>query len=204
MFSSGVGKICWRRDRLPTQVFLGFPCGSADKDSICNVGDLGSIPGLGRSPAKGKGYPLQYSSLENSMDCTGQEVAKSRTWLSDFHFHIHTLYSVQFSHSVVSDSLQPHGLQHTRPPRSSPTPGVYPNSCPFSWWWRPTIPSFVLPFSSCPQSFPASGSFPISWLFPLGGQSIGASASASVLSMSIHHWFPLGLTGLISNQDLRV
>ena len=78
-------KICWRRDRLPTPVFLGFPCGSAGKESACNAGDLGLIPGLGRSPGEGKGYPLQYSGLENSMDYTVHGVAKSRSQLSDFH-----------------------------------------------------------------------------------------------------------------------
>ena len=83
---SWVAKIRWRRDRLPIPVFLGFPCGSAGKESTCNVGDLGLIPGLGRSPGKGKGYPLQYSGLENSMDYVVHEVTKSPTWLSDFHF----------------------------------------------------------------------------------------------------------------------
>ena len=77
----------WRRDRLPIPVFLGFPCGSAGKESACNTGDLGSIPGLGRSPGDGKGYPLQYSGLENSMDYIVHGVAKNRTQLSDFHFH---------------------------------------------------------------------------------------------------------------------
>ena len=76
----------WRRDRLPTSVFLGFPGGSAGKESTCNAGDLGLIPGLGRSPGEGKGYPLQYSGLENSMDCIVDGVTKSRTQLSDFHF----------------------------------------------------------------------------------------------------------------------
>ena len=85
-FDSWVGKICWRRDRLPTPVFLGFPCGSAGKKSACNEGDLGSIPGLVRSPGEGKGHPLQYSGLENSMDYMVHGVAKSRTRLSDFHF----------------------------------------------------------------------------------------------------------------------
>ena len=84
--NSRVEKICWRRDRLPTPVFLGFPCGSAGIESAHNPGDLGSIPGLGRSPGEGKGYPLQYSGLENSIDCIVHGVAKSRTWLSDFHF----------------------------------------------------------------------------------------------------------------------
>ena len=109
--------------------------------------------------------------------------------------------SVQFSCSVVSDSLQPHGLQHTRPPCPSPTPGVYSNSCPLSQWCHPTISSSVVPFSSCLQSFPASGSFQISQFFTSGGQSIGVSASASVLPINIQDWFPLGWTGLISLQS---
>ena len=108
--------------------------------------------------------------------------------------------SVQFSHSVVSDSLQPHGLQHARPPCPSPTPRVYSNSCPLSWWCYPTISSSVIPFSSRLQSFPASGSFQMSQLFASGGQSIGVSASASVLSMNIQDRFPLGWTGWISLQ----
>ena len=82
-----VRKICWKRDRLPTQVFLGFPCGSAGKASACNVRDLGSIPALGRSHGEGKGYSLLYSGLENSMDCRVHEVPKSWTQLSDFYFH---------------------------------------------------------------------------------------------------------------------
>ena len=86
-FHSWVGKIRYRRDRLPTPVFLGFPCGSAGKESACNAGDLGLILGLRRSPGKGKGYPLQYSGLENSIDCIVHGVTKSRTELSDFHFH---------------------------------------------------------------------------------------------------------------------
>ena len=87
VFDSWVRKIHWRRDRLPAPVFLGFPCGSAGKESACNTGDLGLIPGWGRSPGEGNGYPLQYSGLENSMDCIVQEFAKSQTRLSDFHFH---------------------------------------------------------------------------------------------------------------------
>ena len=108
--------------------------------------------------------------------------------------------SVQFSHSVMSDSLQPHGLQHARRPCLSPTPGACSNSCPSSWWCHPTISTSVVLFSSCLQSFPISGSFPRSQLFTSGGQSIGVSASASVLPMNIQDWFPLGLTGLISLQ----
>ena len=92
-FNSRVGKICWRRDRQPTPVFLGFPCGSEGKETTCYVGDLGVIPWLGRSPGEGKGYSLQCSGLENSMDCIeSQRVAKSQTWLRDFHFTSHKEY----------------------------------------------------------------------------------------------------------------
>ena len=101
----------------------------------------------------------------------------------------------QAAHSVVSDSLRPHGLQHTRPPCPSPTPRVYSSSCPSSRWCHTTISFSVTPFS-CPQSFPASETFPVSQLFTSDSQSIGASASASVLPMNIQGWFPLGLTGL--------
>ena len=109
--------------------------------------------------------------------------------------------SVQFSHLVVSNSLQPHGLQHARPPCSSPTPGAYSNSCPLSRWCPPTISASVVPFSSCPQSFPASGSFQMSQLFTSGGQSIGVSASASVLPMNVQDWFPLGWTEILPNLN---
>ena len=109
--------------------------------------------------------------------------------------------SVQFSHSVVSHCLRPYGLQHARPPCPSPTPRVYSNSCPLSWWYHPTISSAVIPFSSSLQSFPASGSFPVSQFFTSGGQSIGVSASATVLPMNIQDWFPLGWTGWISLQS---
>ena len=111
--------------------------------------------------------------------------------------------SVQFSHSVVSDSLQSHGLQHTRPPCPLPTPGDYSNSCHsnLSQWYHPTISSSLFPFSSCLQSFPASGSFQISQFFVSGGQSIGVSSSTSVLPMNTQDWFPLGWTGWIPLQS---
>ena len=109
--------------------------------------------------------------------------------------------SVQFSHSVVSDSLQPHELQHARPPCPSQTPRVHSNSCPSSQWWHPAISSSVLPFSSCPQSLPASESFPMSQLFAWGGQNIGVSASASVLPKNTQDWSPLEWTGWISLQS---
>ena len=110
-------------------------------------------------------------------------------------------HSVQFSCSVVSDSLAPHESQHNRPPCPSPTPGVYSNSCISSRWCHPAISSSVIPFSSCLQSFLASGSFQISQLFTSGGQSIGVSASASVLPMDIQDWFPSEWTGWISLQS---
>ena len=106
----------------------------------------------------------------------------------------------QFSHSVVSDSLRPHEPQHTRPP-CPPNPGVHPNSCPLSQRCHPTISSSAIPFFSYLQSFPASGSFPMSWFFASSGQTIGVSASASVLPMNIQDWSPLGWTGWISLQS---
>ena len=109
--------------------------------------------------------------------------------------------SVQFSCSVVSNSLRPHELQHTRPPCPSPTPRVYPNSCPLSRWCHPAISSSVIPFCSCPQSIPASESFPMSQLFTWGGQSTGVLALASVLPMNTQDWSPLGWTGWISLQS---
>ena len=109
--------------------------------------------------------------------------------------------SVQFSRSVTSDSLWPHESQHARPPSPSPTPGVHSDSPPSSQWCHPAISSSVVPFSSCPQSFPASGSFPVSQFFTSGGQSTGVSASASVLPTNIQDLFPLGLTGWISLQN---
>ena len=159
--------------------------------------------------------PLRYSCLGNPMD--------RRTWWATvyrsqrvghnwatytFTLACSTLpstcvcsWSVQFSHSVVSDSLRPHGLQHARPPCPLPTPGVYPNSCPLSWWCHPSISSSVVPFSSCLQSLPTSGSFQMSQLFASGGQSIGVSAFTSFLPMNTQDWSPLGWTGWISLQS---
>ena len=121
---------------------------------------------------------------------------------------MHQFSSVQFSHSVMSDSLWPHGLQHTRRPCPSATlfnsSALYSNSCPLSRWCHPTISLSVIPFSSCLQSFPASGSFQMSQFFTSGGQIIGASASAKVLPMNIQDWFPLGWTGWISLGLSRV
>ena len=112
--------------------------------------------------------------------------------------------SVQYSHSVMSDTLRPHGLQHTRLPSPAPTPGAYSNSCLPCRWCHSTISSSVVPFSTCVQSFPASGSFPMSRFFASGVQSIGVSGSASVLPINIQDWFPLGWTGWISLQSKRL
>ena len=109
--------------------------------------------------------------------------------------------SVQFSHSVVSDSLPPHELQHARPPCPSPTPRVHSDSHPSSRWCHPAISSSVVPFSSCPQSLPSSGSFPMSQLFACGGQSTGVSALASVLPKNTQDWSPLGWTGWVYLQS---
>ena len=111
------------------------------------------------------------------------------------------IQTVQSSRWVVSDSLRPHGLQHARPPCPSPTPGVYSNSCPLSCWCHPTISSSVIPFSSCPQSFPSSGPFPMSQLFAWGGQSTGVSASTSFLPKKSQGWSPSEWTGWISLQS---
>ena len=122
------------------------------------------------------------------------ERIKNNIPLLNFHQNI-------FSCSVMSDSLRPHGLQHSRTQHPSPTSGAYSNLCPLSPWCHPTISSFVIPFSSCRQSFPASGSFQISQLFASGSQSIGVSASISVLPKNTQDWFPLGWTGWISLQS---
>ena len=112
-----------------------------------------------------------------------------------------TFSSVHFSGSVVSNSLRPHEWQHAKPPCPSPTPRVYPNPCPWSWWCHPAISSSVTQFSSCPQSFPALGSFPVSQVFTWGGQGIAVSASTSVLPMNTQDWSPLGWTGWFSLQS---
>ena len=134
-------------------------------------------------------------------------VAEDETWGSStvsMFLWLPLCHSVQFSRSVMSDSLQPHESQHAWPPCPSPTPGVYTNSCPSSRWCRPAISSSVTPFSSCPQSLPASRSFPMSQLFAWGGQSTGVSASASILPMNTQDWPPSGWTGWISLQSKRL
>ena len=117
-----------------------------------------------------------------------------------FIFFYHYFPQFSSSHSVMSHSLQPHEPQHARPPSSSPTPGVYQNTCPLSWWCHPTISSSAIPSSSCPQSLPAPGSFPMSQPFTSSGQRTGVSASTLVLPMNTQDWSPLGWTGWISLQ----
>ena len=138
----------------------------------------------------------QYTSPEHLV-VNSFSILRKLQWVPE---SIYCISSVPFSCSVVFDSLRPHGLQHARPPCPSPTPGVHSNSCPSSKWCHPAISSSVIPFSSCPQSLPASGSFPMSQLFPWGGQSIGVSASASVLPVNTQDW-SLGWTGWISLQS---
>ena len=149
---------------------VGFPCGSAGKESTRKAGDPGSIPGLGRSPGEGKGFPLQYSGLENSMDCIVHGVTQSRPWLSDLHsLHPGGLSSLTLCPSLALLSslfccfqslgcVWFFGLQPARLPCPSPSPRVCPNSCPSSQWCHPTISSSVAPFSYL-LSFPASGFF---------------------------------------------
>ena len=138
---------------------------------------VGLIPRLGRTSGEGNGNPLQYSCLENPI------VREA---------------SVQFIRSIMSDSLWPHGLQHTRLPCPSSTPRACSNSYPSSWWCHPTISSSVTPFSSCLQPFPAWGSFPMSQFFTIGSLSIGVSVLSSVLPMNTQDWSPLAWTGWIS------
>ena len=145
----------------------------------------GDLPDLGTEP-------MSLMSLA----LAGEFFITSTTWETHTHY-----ISVQSSSSVVSNSLQPHELQHTRPPCASPTPRVYSNSSPLVQWCHPTISSSIIPFSSCLQSFPASGSFQMSQLFASSSQSIGVSAAASVLPMNSQDWSPLGWTGWISLQS---
>ena len=134
-------------------------------------------------------------------ECSSFRASSFKIWNSSTGIPSPPFSSVQFSCSNVSDSLRPHELQHTRPPCPSPTPGVHSGSCSSSRWCHPTISSSVVPFSSCLQSLPASGSFPMSQLFTWGGQSIGVSASASVPPMNTQDWSPLEQTGWISLQS---
>ena len=153
-------------------------------------------------PGIWKIFPIFYYFFENSiLYCLLLQCLSSWTFPSLYLSSLLLNFLLLFSSSIVSDSLWPHGLQHARLPCPSPFPGVCPNPWPSSWWCHATISSSVIPISSCPQSFPASGSFQMSQFFQSSGQRIGASASASVLPMNIQDWFPLELTGLISLQS---
>ena len=148
---------------------------------------------------------LSYLYMFSLHELSDEAVQSVTRWIIRKFFLISSLWVPvllsQFSCSVVSDSLRPHESQHARPPCLSQTPGVYSNPCPLSRWCHPAISSSVVPFSSCPQSLPASGSLPMSQLFAWGCQSIGVSASASVLPMNTQDWHPLGWTGWISLQS---
>ena len=178
----------------------------------------GWIPGLGRCPGEWNSNPaflpgeshgqrnlMGYSPWgcragHDSSDLAHKHTRYEKSSLFSPHLPKSSVQfsPVQFSCSVVSDSLRPRELQHTRPPCPSPTPGVHPNPCPLNRWGLPTISSSVVPFSFCPQSFPASESFPMNQFFASGGQSIGVSASTSVLPMNTQDWSPLGWAGWIS------
>ena len=145
--------------------------------------------------------PHVYQYLSHQYRCSTLRNVPDMFISNNFNSFQIFITSVQFSRSVMSNSLRPHESQHARPPRPSPAPEVYSDSCPSSQWCHPSISSSVVPFSSCPQSLPASGSFPMSQLFTWGGQSIGVPASASVLPMNTQDWSPLGWTGWISLQS---
>ena len=139
--------------------------------------------------------------LDNMISLWVFKILSTVFWVYDLSILKVAISSFQISRSVVSDSLQPHEPQQARPHCPSPTPGVYPNSCPLSWWCHPTISYSAVHFSSCPQSSPASRSFQMSQLFSSGGQSIRVSASTSVLPMNTQDWSPLGWTGWTSLQS---
>ena len=151
-----------------------------------------------RTPSHSVPHPFSYFLSKSCMHVYIWNQYVNLCWLS-----IHYEYTGVFvlGHSVASNSLQPHELQHARPPCLSPTPRVYPNPCPSSWWCHPPISSSIVPFSFCPQSLPTSESFPVSQLFTWGGQSIGVSALASVLPMNTQGWSPSEWTGWISLQS---
>ena len=147
-----------------------------------------------------KWFTPRYIIIQEAKD-TVSKTAREKQAIPYKENPIRLFSSVQFSHSVMSDPLRPHESQHARAPCPSPTPEVYSNSCPSSRWCHPTISSSVIPFSSHLQSFPASGSFPMSQLLASGGQNIGVSVSTSVLPMNTQDWSPLGWTGWISLQS---
>ena len=160
----------------------GLPCWLSGKEPACQCRRCRFNPWVRKIPWRRKWQPLQCSCLESTMDggagwANGNHssILAWRVPWTEEPGGLQSVTSVQFSRSVVSNSSRPHEPQHARPPRPSPTPGVHSNSCPSSWWCHPAISSSVVPFSSCPQSLPVSGCFPMSQLFTRGGQSIGVS-----------------------------
>ena len=178
---------------------MGFLHSLVSKESACNAGDPGLIPGSGRSPEEGNGNPLQYSYLENPRQRSLAGYSSRVTRLG--HDLATKFSSAQFSPSVMSDSLRPHESQHARPPCPSPTPRVHSDSHPLSQWCHTDISSSMVLFSSCPQSLLASESFPRSQLFAWGGQSTGVSALASFFPKNTQGWCPSEWTGWISLQS---
>ena len=185
--------------------FPGCPSG---KEPACQcrrwVRSLGREDPLEEGMAPHSTLLAWESHWQRSLAATVHDVTKSRIQLGQLSMQACVsveFSSVQFSRSFVSNSLWPHESQHARPPCPSPTPGVHSDSCPLSQWCHPAISSSVVPFSSCSQSLPASGSFPVSQLFAWGGQSIRVSASASFLPVNTQDWSPLGWTGLITLQS---
>ena len=192
-------------DLLPWNFFQGAPCTGCHGPTSRTYKHNKSFNFIYLFPSIIPGTMLEWS-LKTHKDGLFSSIYSTQAFLG-FSYHVpqnsssfYPFNSVQFSLSVVSNSLQPHESQNARPPCPSQTPGVYSNSCPLSQWCHPAISSSVVPFFSCPQSLPASGSFPMSQLFTWGGQSIGVSASTSVLLMNTQDWSPLGWTGWISLQ----
>ena len=196
---------------------IGLQGSSDGKESACNAWDLGSIPGSGRPLEKVKAthssilaWRIRWTEEPGGLQSMGLQWVRHH-WMTNMFtyfqccnniFKITTCFlTVQLSHSVVADSWRPHGLQHARLPCPSPTPRAHSNSCQSSQWCHTTISSSVVPFSFCLQSLPAPGSFQMSQFFTSDDQSIGVSASASVLPMRIQDWHPLGWTGWISLQS---
>ena len=181
---------------------MGFPGGTVVKNLPANCKNSGSIPGSRRSPVVGNSNLIQYSCLENLY---GQRSNWAYTHKPNNNSWPHASPIFKWFQSVKSLShVQLFATPWTAAPRLpclSPTPGAYSNSCPLYWWCHPTVSSLVIPFSSCLQSFPASRSFPVNQFFASDGQSIGVSASASVLPINTEDWFPLGWTGWISLQS---
>ena len=211
-----LGKRTKRRNKVRSPCG-DFPGGPAVKTLFSKAWGAGLIPGQGTKiphasqPKKNIKQKQYCNEFNKDFEKWSTSKRKEKETPVSYYNHFNNIRllnlvcnifsSVQFSHSVVSDSLRPHVPQHTRPPCPWPTPGVHPNPCPSSQWCHPTISSSVVPFSSCPQSFPAPGSFPMSQLFTSGGQSIGVSASTSVLPKNTQDWSSLGWTGWISLQS---